>query len=88
MQDGVHPFLNELPFLKSYKKRHGSAGLQAALLDPAAISAHAAAVEGFVLHTLERADAVCLAEVGAPVVAALQVSNIRSNVPSNVRSKV
>lgn len=80
--DGIRPVLPVLPFYcrtgeekKCTKsKKNETANLQRAMLDCCVVEAHAEAVAAWAMSgLLERgAAAVCLSEVGAPVVAALK----------------
>ena len=87
--DGVKPVVPFLPFLQRLKKKGASALLERAMLDPAMVAAHAEAVTDFVLRSLEQGvcDAFCLAEVGAPLIAALQRSGAVVAVSAKTKSK-
>ena len=86
--DGVKPVVPFLPFLQRLKKG-ASAVLERAMLDPAMVAAHAEAVTAFVLRCLEQGvcDAFCLAEVGAPLIAALQQKGAVVAVSAKTKSK-
>jgi len=76
--NGVHPVLSILTFVKGSKeeRKNSVARLQHTLLHPSAVVAHAHAVVQWTLEALKTHDAVCLSEVGAPVVTALQNTDL------------
>lgn len=76
--NGIHPVLPILTFVKGSKeeRKKSVARLENAMLHPSAVVAHAHAVVQWTLEALKTHDAVCLSEVGAPVVNALQNTNL------------
>lgn len=76
--NGIHPVLPILTFVKGSKeeRRKSVARLEHAMLHPSAVVAHANAVVQWTLEALKTHDAVCLSEVGAPVVNALQNTDL------------
>jgi len=76
--NGIHPVLPILTFVKGSKeeRKNSVARLEHAILHHAAVVAHAHAVVQWTLEALKTHDAVCLSEVGAPVVNALQSTDL------------